>query len=400
MLSDYIVKKYSRSSAGSSADGSSGGEITPAVRAKTGKTAGIIGIVLNAALFSSKLVVGILARSVSVIADAVNNLSDASSNVITCLGFKMASRPADKEHPYGHGRYEYLAALFIAVLIMVLGAELLAESIRKIISPEPTVFSWVTVGILAFSIAVKLWMCLFNRRLGKIINSQVLSAASTDSLCDVIATAVILAAAVISNYVNFDLDGPMGIAVALFILYSGFMTVKQTVDPLLGKAPDKKFAESVRDRILNYEGVSGTHDLMLHDYGAGRQFASVHVEMPAELGILKCHEIIDKIERDFLESDRLHLVIHLDPLDKELADGKTRLWLEECVKSVDERLTVHDLKITVCGERCKLIFDCAAPDVPLEKEDIKARICEKVKESRPDCDCEITVDSDYYCITD
>lgn len=389
MLSDYIVKKYS-----------GGVGLNAAARAKTGKTAGFIGIALNTVLFCAKLITGILARSVSVIADAVNNLSDASSNVITCLGFKMASRPADKEHPYGHGRYEYLAALFIAVLIMVLGAELLAESVRKIISPVPTVFSWVTVGILAFSVAVKLWMCAFNKRLGRLISSQALSAAATDSLCDVVATTVILAAAVISNYVSVDLDGAMGIAVALFVLYSGFTTVKKTVDPLLGRAPDKKFAESVKERILGYDGVSGTHDLMVHDYGAGRQFASVHVEMPAELGILKCHEIIDRIERDFLQSDGLHLVVHLDPLDGEMADGKTRLWLEECAKSVDGRLTVHDLKINVCGDTTKLIFDCAAPDVPLEKDEIKRRICEEVKKLRPDCECEITVDSDYYCISD
>ena len=389
MLSDVIVKKYSR-----------GGEITAAVRAKTGKTAGIIGIVLNAVLFTSKLVAGILARSVSVIADAVNNLSDASSNVITCLGFKMASRPADREHPYGHGRYEYLAALFIAVLIIVLGTELLAESIRKIISPAPTVFSWVTVGVLAFSVVVKLWMCLFNRRLGKLINSNVLSAASTDSLCDVVATSVILAAAIISHYVNFDLDGPMGIAVALFILYSGFSAVKKTVDPLLGKAPDKELSESVKKRILGYEGVKGTHDLMLHDYGAGRLFASVHVEMPAELGILKCHETIDKIERDFLISEGLHLVIHLDPLDSEIEEGKMRLWVETCVKSVDNRLTVHDLKVSVCGGKTKLIFDCAAPEDAEGKEELKKKIAEEISKRDPDCECEITIDKDYYCITD
>ncbi len=373
--------------------------MTSAARVKIGKASGIVGIILNAVLFAAKLTAGFIAHSLSVIADAVNNLSDASSNVITCVGFKMASRPADKGHPYGHGRYEYLSALFIAVIIIALGVEIMIESIKKIISPVPTEFSFLTVGILCAAVLVKLWMCLFYRRLAKKVNSQTLSAASVDSLCDSVATTVILAGTIISHYTSVDLDGPLGIAAALFILYGGLTVVKRTVDTLLGKAPDKEYAESVRTRILKYDGVSGTHDLMVHDYGPNRQFASVHVEMPAELGIIKCHEIIDKIERDFLESDGLHLIVHPDPIAHQ--DDETRLLVEDCLKEVDSRLTAHDLKIMSCGDKTKLAFDCAAPEeINLTKDEIRVKVISALKARRPDLECEITVDCGFACITE
>lgn len=388
MLSNLIIKKCTR-----------GGEMNSAARVRIGKASGVVGIILNAMLFAAKLAAGFIVRSLSVIADAVNNLSDASSNVITCVGFKMASRPADKGHPYGHGRYEYLSALFIAVIIIALGVEIMIESIKKIISPVPTEFSFLTVGILCAAILIKLWMFFFYRRLGKKVNSQTLAAASVDSLCDCVATAVILAGTIISRYTSVDLDGPLGIAAALFILYGGLTVVKRTVDTLLGKAPDKEYTESVKKRILQYDGVTGTHDLMVHDYGPSRQFASVHVEMPEELGIIKCHEIIDKIERDFLESDGLHLVVHPDPIAHQ--DDETRKLVEDCLKEVDGKLTIHDLKTVVCGDKTKLIFDCAAPeDSELAKDEIKEKIIKAVKTKRPDFECEITVDSGFACITD
>ncbi len=385
MLSDFIIKKAE----------ASGDE--NAARAKVGKISGVIGIALNTLLFAGKLAVGIIMRSVSVIADAINNLSDASSNAITFIGFKMAARPADKEHPYGHGRYEYLAALFIAVIILVIGIELLKTSIEKIISPVATQFKWITVGILCAAIVVKLWMCIFNYRLGRKINSTALLAASADSRNDVITTSVILASAIITHYTGVELDGYMGAAVALFILYSGIMMVKDTIDPLLGRAPDKEFTESIRERILSYEGVTGTHDLMVHDYGIGRMFASVHVEMPAEIGIIQCHEIIDRIERDFLESDGLHLVVHLDPVDAADADGKLRERIEDCAKNIDKRLTVHDLNVSREGCKLRLIFDCVAPE-DLDADETKYKLIKAVKEEIGDCDCEINIDTDYTCI--
>lgn len=280
MLSDFILKKY----------GADGEVKSPQSRAKVGKFSGLLGIVCNILLFGSKLTAGFLSGSVSIIADAINNLSDAASNVISFFGFKMATRPADSEHPYGHGRYEYVSALTVALLIMVIGVELLREGIQKIITPTETEFGWIISAILVFSIVLKIWLCIFNSRLGKAINSNALLATSADSRNDAIATSAVLIAAIISELTGVNTDGFITLGVALFILYSGFVMVKNTLDPLLGKAPDKELVEQVRRKILSYEGVLGAHDLMVHDYGAGRLFASVHVEMSAENDMVKCHE--------------------------------------------------------------------------------------------------------------
>ena len=249
------------------------------VRTAYGKFSSIVGIVCNAILFISKLIVGTLSASVSITADAVNNLSDASSSIISLLGFKLASRPADEEHPYGHGRYEYLSGLMVAVLIMVIGVELFKSSLDKVLHPSAVEFSWVTVGVLAFSILLKTWMALFNTKTGKMINSNTLIATAADSRNDVITTGAVLVAAILSHFIGFELDGWMGLGVAVFILYSGFGLVKDTLDPMLGKAPEDEQVEEIRQKILSYPGVLGTHDLMVHDYGPGRQFASVHVEI-------------------------------------------------------------------------------------------------------------------------
>lgn len=284
------------------------------VRASYGKLSGKVGIFCNAFLFAVKFIMGTISGSVSITADAVNNLSDAASSVISLIGFKMAEKPADEDHPYGHARYEYLSGLTVAVMIILIGFELFKTSFDKVLHPSTVDFSIALVIVLAVSILIKLWMALFNKSLGKKINSSALEATAADSRNDVISTSAVLAAAVISHFFKINLDGYMGIAVAVFILYSGIGLVKDTLDPLLGKAPEPELVDYIQKKILSYDGVLGTHDLMIHDYGPGRKFASVHVEMAAEGDVLKSHDVIDNIERDFLSKDNLNIIVHYDPM--------------------------------------------------------------------------------------
>ncbi|MCI8521549.1 MAG: cation transporter, partial [Clostridia bacterium] len=336
---------------------------SPESRAAYGKLAGTVGIFCNMILFTAKITAGLFSGSVSITADAVNNLSDASSSIISLFGFKLACRPADEEHPYGHGRYEYLAGLMVAFIIMVIGAELLRNSVMKIIHPTVVEFSWLSVGVLSFSILLKLWMMIFNNKVGRIINSKTLFAAAADSRNDVITTAAVLIAALLSRFTTLELDGIMGVLVALFILYSGFGLVRDTLDPMLGKAPDEELVNAIREKILSYSGVLGTHDLMVHDYGPGRQFASVHVEMAAEDDPIVSHEIIDSIERDFLKNDGLHMIVHYDPIStKDSQVTELREWISEQIKFLDARLSIHDLRIVKGKNRMNVIFDCVVPN--------------------------------------
>lgn len=365
-----------------------------AVRAAYGKLSGAVGIILNVFLFAIKLAAGILASSVSIIADAVNNLSDASSSIISLLGFKLAERPADKEHPYGHGRYEYLSGLMVAVLIMAIGVELFKTGVEKIFNPKTVEFSVVTVIALTISILVKLWLAVFNKKLGRAISSKTLKAAAIDSRNDVITTAAVLAAAVISHFLDVELDGYMGIAVAIFILCSGFTLVRDTLDPMLGKAPDPEMVESIQNKILSYDGVLGTHDLMVHDYGPGRQFASVHVEMPAEQDALESHDVIDKIERDFLQNDGLHMIVHFDPVSETGAEAKIRVWIGDRLRELDSRITIHDLNL---NEKDKTIaFDCVMPDdMEMSEEGLRQWICGCMAVKYASYSCDVTIDRSY-----
>lgn len=371
----------------------------PDVRAAYGKLSSIVGIVCNLLLFVGKLAAGTISGSVSITADAVNNLSDASSSIISLLGFKMSAKPADKEHPYGHGRYEYLSGLMVAVLIIVIGVELFQSSLGKIINPAPVAFSWVAIGVLAASILLKCWMMVFNRQIGKTIGSKTLFATAADSRNDVVTTAAVLAAALISHYTGVELDGWMGLVVALFILVSGFGLIRDTLDPLLGRAPDDEEVNRIRSKIMSYPGVLGTHDLLVHDYGPGRRFASVHVEMAAEEDALESHDVIDQIERDFLK-EGLNMLVHYDPIITE--EGKTgdlRRWLEQTVAKVNPKMTIHDLRVVSGRAHTKLVFDCLLPaDVPLGDREVASAVEHAVKAERPDCDCVITVDRSFAAI--
>lgn len=374
----------------------SGNVTSPAVRSAYGKLAGKTGIVCNVLLCAVKFITGLLTGSVSITADAANNLSDASSSIISLFGFKLAEKSADKEHPYGHARYEYLAGFLVAVLILVIGVELLRSAAEKIFGSSQVEYSAAAMIVLAVSVLVKLWMALFYTRISKLIGSDTLKAAAADSRNDVISTLAVLAGAVISHFTAVELDGIMGALVAVFILYSGIGLVKDAMNPLLGKAPEPEQVEYIHKKIMSYDGVLGAHDLMIHDYGPGRQFASVHVEMPAEKTALECHEVIDKIERDFL-GDGLNMLVHLDPIvTEDKGIGHINKALSEIVREIDDRLSVHDVRAVPCDGKTRVIFDVVVPpDFDMEESSLKEEINRFVRVRHPDYICVITVDSTF-----
>lgn len=366
----------------------------PAVRTAYGNLAGAVGIACNALLCAAKLLVGTLFGSISVTADAVNNLSDASSSIITLVGFKLSAKPADKEHPYGHARIEYLAGLAVSVLIIVIGFELARTSLDKILHPTPVAFSWLTVAVLAGSIGVKLWMAVFNRAIGRRIGSSTLQATATDSRNDVISTAAVLAALALGQATHLVLDGWMGLAVALFILYSGIGLIKETVDPLLGEAPSEELTQYIARKVLSYEGVLGTHDLMVHDYGPGRCFASVHVEMAAEKDVLESHDIIDNIERDFQRDMGIQLVIHLDPVvTGDERTNKLREQVGSLLHVVYPQAAMHDFRVVWGVTHSNVVFDVAVPFSLVDSDDqVKERIAQAVSTLDPTYRAVVTVD--------
>lgn len=363
----------------------------PVVRASVGKLAGATGIVCNCILFLGKLIAGLMAGSVAIIADAVNNLSDASSSVVTLLGFRLAQQPADADHPYGHARYEYLSGLVVAVLILVIGVELVKSSVGKIIHPEPIVFSAITVTILVASIVMKLWMAMFFGALGKKIKSTTLAATSVDSRNDVISTASVLLGCLVGYFFHINIDGIVGLLVALFILYSGINIVKDTISPLLGQQADAELVEKIYALVLSHEKVLGVHDLLVHDYGPGQCFASLHAELSAEEDAIACHEIIDHIENEVRKELHVDLVIHYDPVVTDDAEGNAmRQMLEEIISQIDPRLSMHDFRIT---DGRKLVFDLEVPyEMGQQYEALQQKIDESLQEKGKDYTTEIRFD--------
>ncbi len=334
----------------------------PRTRAAIGAMSGWVGIVCNLLLSLGKGIVGLVTGSVSIAADAMNNLSDASGSIVTLIGFRLADKPADEGHPYGHARAEYLSGLVVAALILVIGVELVKSSFDKILHPSPVDFSPVAVGVLLASIAVKLWMSLFNSRLGRQIDSTTLRATAADSRNDCITTTAVLAAGLIEHFWKVPADGYIGMGVALFILYSGVQLARDTVSPLLGENADPELRQELVDYIASQPKVLGYHDLMVHDYGPSQRFASLHVEMDYREDPLECHEIIDSMERECLRSHNVHLVIHYDPVivdDPELAEHKQAVG--ELLRQKDPRLTLHDFRMTQGRRHMNLVFDVALP---------------------------------------
>ncbi len=348
----------------------------PKVRSQVGQLSGVVGIVCNLLLFGFKIVVGTISGAVSITADAMNNLSDATSAIVTLVGFRLAEKPADADHPYGHARYEYLSGLAVAGLIVVIGFELAKTSVEKILHPTQVLFTLPVCIVLIGSIGLKLWMSLFNRRLGNYVNSTALLATAADSRNDVISTAAVLLAGILGTAFGWKIDGWMGLAVALFILYSGAVLAKETISPLLGENASPELREQIATLVNAEPEVLGFHDLMVHDYGPGQRFASMHVEMDQQADPLHCHELIDNLERECLEQLNVHLILHYDPVvtgDAEL--NRMRAVVAELLRQQDSRISIHDFRMVRGQGHTNLIFDIALPaDLMAEKGQIKQQL--------------------------
>ncbi|NLM75469.1 MAG: cation transporter [Clostridiaceae bacterium] len=367
------------------------------VRAEYGKLAGIVGIISNVFLFAVKLVAGIVYNSIAITADAINNILDAASSVVTMIGFKISGKPADKEHPYGHARAEYITGFIVSVIIILLGLELIKNSLKKIFKPDPINFSYLTVIILVIAIAIKFWQSRFNKKLGRRIDSTALMATGQDSMNDVISTSAVLAGTLLAHFTGIQVDGYMGVGVAVFIIYSGYRLVTETLNPLLGLAPDPDLVKSLEKKILSYPQILGLHDLEVHCYGSNKKYASVHVEVSAKEDFMESHDIIDKIERDVKKELNINLVIHMDPVvtDDELTND-LKQKVNDILKNIDETLSMHDFRVMAGKTHCKLIFDVVLPSRYSDKGDeIRDRIQKEIYKIDPSYHAVITLDRNY-----
>ncbi len=371
------------------------------VRRKYGTLGSVVGIVCNILLCAVKIAVGTITASISIIGDGLNNLSDMGSSVITMIGFKLSNKPADSDHPFGHGRMEFVSAFIVSALIIVVGAELFISSVKTLFSGEPApVHTLVSISVLIISVIFKLWMFLFNRKLAKKINSTALLATAKDSLGDAAATTAILLAALVTYYFTlpFNLDAVMAIGVSLFILWSGISSAKDTIGEILGGPPEAELIKEMEELIMSFDGFLGIHDLIVHNYGVGRQFASVHVEVPQDVDIVKCHERIDLCEKFVCEKTGVELVIHMDPIDANNEQvNSVKQKMVEVIKSIDERLTLHDFRMTPPAEnRTNLIFDVVIPsDFKMPQKQLEEEIKKGAKKIDETYCLVITFDNSY-----
>ena len=370
---------------------------SPHVRHSYGMLCGIVGIMLNILLFIGKFLAGTLSHSIAITADAINNLSDAGSSFITLAGFKLASQKPDPDHPYGHGRIEYLSGLFVSLLIILMAVELLKTSFNKIVHPTETAISPLVMIILAASILVKLYMSVYNKKIGTQIDSAALLATAADSRGDMLATLLVLISSGISYFFGIQIDGYCGLLVGLFILYSGFNAAKDTIDPLLGKAPDKEYVEKIEEIVTSHDLILGIHDMMIHDYGPGRVVVSLHAEVPSDGDILEMHDLIDHIEHDLSEMCDCEAVIHMDPIsvnDPETANLKEQI--RTIITGVDENLQFHDFRIVKGPTHTNLLFDVLVPyKFPIKDSELIVMIDRKVKELNPTYFIVVKVDHTY-----
>ena len=368
----------------------------PKVRLAYGRLAGIVGIICNLLLCGFKMLAGILAGSLAMIADAFNNLSDAGSSIVTLIGFKLAGAPADDDHPFGHGRMEYLSAMGVAVLIIIAGFELATTAIDKMLHPAASSFSLISTIILAVSIGVKLWMAVFNNRIGKKIRSDALCAAALDSRNDVICTGLVLVSSVLGLWLPVSVDGYVGMAVALFVIWSGFTVIKDTVSPLLGQAPDPELVQGIQRTVLSYEGVVGIHDLIVHDYGPGRVFVSLHAEVPEDQPISKSHDVIDNIEMELQEKFNILSCIHMDPVDTDNPDTlRLKAVAIRLMNETDESLTLHDFRVVTGDTHTNLLFDLVVPHGHPDGQGVAARLRDAIHTHDPKLYAVIKVESSY-----
>jgi len=367
----------------------------PEVRRAYGKFASVVGVITNLVLFVIKVIAGLISKSVSITADAVNNLSDSGSSLVTLFGFKISGKPADEKHPYGHARMEYISGLIVAIIIMFLGLQLVSSSIAKIIRPENMEFSPLAAAILAVSILLKLWFSLFSRRIGKLVDSSTLIATSVDSRNDILATSAVLISIIINRITGYNLDGYIGTAVSLFIIISGVKIATETISTLLGSAPSRELVEKCYRKLLSNEGIVGIHDLNIHTYGEGNCFASVHCEVDYDQDIMVSHDIIDNIERDFLEEEGIHLVIHLDPVV--LDDERTNALKDKVnalISEISPEISMHDFRVVWGLTHSNLIFDIVIP-FGMQDNEIVEKIKKRIEELDPSYRSFITVDHTY-----
>lgn len=367
------------------------------VRAKYITLGSIGGIVFNIILFGIKLLAGLISNSVSVIADAFNNLSDMASSVITFIGYKLSTKPADKEHPFGHGRMEYMSATLVSALIILVGFELLKSSVDKIINPTETTFNTVAIIILVSSVLIKFYMFFFNKKLGKAVNSQALTATAFDCLGDVVSTTAVLISAVISVAFEINIDAYIGLAVSVMIMYAGIKSIKETLDPLLGMPPEEEMVKGIEQTVLEYNDFTGIHDLIVHNYGPGRIFVSLHVEVPENIDIIKCHEEIDECEKRLTEKFNAHITIHYDPIatnNEKVATIKAEIL--ERLKEKHNEYSLHDFRMVEGESTINLIFDVVVPtELKISDSEVKNEVANICKSINLKYNPVITVDRNY-----
>lgn len=389
MISEAIIKKFIKNSENVENE---------EVRNKYGTVAGIVGIVSNLLLFILKFSIGFLSGSIAITADAFNNFTDMASSAITMIGFKLASMPADEEHPFGHGRLEYLSALMVAFMVMFVGIKFVQTSFERIMNPVAVQFSLIPFILLLCSMAVKFWLGRFNKHVGEKIDSSALKAVAVDAMGDVFTSGCVVLSYLIAKFTTFPLDGYVGIVVSLIILYAGFSLIKETVSPLLGEAPDAEMVDAIVNGLLEYNIISGVHDLIIHNYGVGRCIASVHAEVPCNIDIMEIHEVIDDAEKDLSKKLNIHLVIHMDPIAVEDEDYiQTRTELARIIARNEKIESMHDLRIVGKGDKKNLVFDVVV-DGDLshsEEEELKNWVNGEIQKLHPDYNCVILVDKNY-----
>lgn len=374
------------------------------IRNSYGYLGGVVGIITNVILFIIKLSVGIITSSIAISADAFNNLSDSASSLITILGFKLSSKPADKEHPFGHGRIEYLSALLVSFFVLLVGVEFIKTSVSRILNPINISSNIIVVSLMLFSILAKIWLGFFYSHLSKEIDSTALKASSKDSFADVITTLVVLFSLISSKFFAFPIDGYIGVLVSIFIIFSGISLIKETINPLLGEAPSEELVESIKKSLLSYDEIIDTHDLIVHNYGPGRTIASIHAEVPSNLSIVKIHETIDNAEKEIGENLDILLVIHMDPVNIHCEEVKeTKEFLLSILKKYSEYKSIHDFRVVGEGEIKNLIFDlvitCNKEVTKMEELKLIHNICNDIKKIHPHYNAIITIDKDFIGIS-
>lgn len=368
------------------------------VRTAYGVFAGIVGIICNLLLFAAKAVIGLLAGSIAVLADAFNNMTDAVSSIISLIGAKLSNRPPDDEHPFGHGRYEYIAAFIVAFLVIQVGFSCAKSAFGKILNPEALSFNMISVIILLMSVMVKIWLGLFNRKLGTRINSSVMKATAADAMGDVLTTSATILSLLIFKIFNLNIDGFIGLIVALVVMWAGVGIAKDTLKPLLGEAGDPKTVKEIKEMVESYDGIFGSHDMIIHNYGPTKSMATIHAEVSNTADIEKSHELIDKIEREVTKKTGVFLVIHMDPIDVNHEHViKYRKKIAEIVASLDENASTHDFRMVNGENKINLIFDVVVPHAysQQQKDKLMLDITNKVKDFDSKCECVITIENSY-----